>query len=440
MGARKIGLAASWGFGGGSPLVIPLASGSPVILPGRRDGLVVVTISDSGSRVNLDPGLAILSELDSRGVSTLTLTDSSFVEGEMTRLGRPVVKPKTDFVWVLFASAPRLPRPCRGHPEYVLDLLDGALKGRRWGAYIAKTSICERAVRRIGTPALVFSVNEALPPAVIAGLSARKAGKRWIGHFPILLGRRPDCNYYPADNHLAYGDQLRDLMLAANVAPESISVTGSYTYDQHVGRNRADDRRKVGADFPRAKGKQIITVASEAYPDPETELLPVLRAVTRIQEAHVILKLHPSDQLERFEELTTQWGVRADLDLIKIYPLGQLLGASELVMCATSNVAVQAAVIGTPTLMCDFSGKSSSVDFVAEGLCLGCKQPELVEGTVRGILFDPAQRASAFGAMSTGIRRFNGPNDGLSTVRIADEIVAQAALKLKAPQKGHWQH
>lgn len=383
---------------------------------------ILITVSDSGSGVNLGPALKVVKELEKRGKGVVVVTDSSTVETHVASEGIPFVRAeirsgqvgRERLDWVRDSDVRKRPVLDRGL-YFLLNL--------NWPYYVRRQRNFDSLFDMISETAdieAVFSINEALPLAVAFGRRASQRGLPWVGHFPILVGKRPDGYFFPAPYHLAYGDQIRDHMIEAGKKPSSIEVVGAYTYDKHHGRNKAEDRCRVEADFPRTKGKKIVTVGTEAFPDPETELGPVLTAVANIEGLHVVLKLHPSDRLPDFEALATQLGVRDKIDIVKQYPLGQLLGASDLLIVVVSNIAIEAAVIGTPTLICDFSNKADVVDFVAEGLCMGCKDPTRVQEVVSDLLFDPRRSADAERLMREGVRRFNGLNDGHSSERIAD--------------------
>ena len=387
--------------------------------------VVLVTVSDSGSGVNLDPAIRIASALKRRGVSALLVTDSIQLADCVLLRGKPIIHVgrydeevrKEKLSWPLKSFL---------NDDPVLASAIQFLFEMNWPYYMARqrhrSRVYEQIAGRVRLRA-VLSINETLPLAVIFGRKASAGHIPWVGHSPILVGRRPDGYFFPAPYHLAYGDQIRDHMIQAGKKAANIEVVGAYTYDKHHGRDRDADRRRVEEDFPRAKGKKLVTVGTEAFPDPETELGPVLGAVPHLEGVHVVLKLHPSDQMADFEAMAERLGVRDRIDIVKQYPLGQLLGASDLLIVVVSNIAIEAAIIGTPTLICDFSGKADVLDFVAEGLSMGCSDPSRVGEMVHAILFDEATAARARELLQDGIRRFNGPNDGQSSERIADYFV-----------------
>lgn len=397
------------------------------------ENIVLMTLSDSGTRVNLDPALVIREELEGLGVPVLILTDSPFVV-EACR-----ARSIADMLFVIDAAeelargrAPVLPRD--KHADVLATAVQrglDALLQIYWPYHMRRARHVEKLLARIEevkNVRTIFSINDYLPVAVLVGRWGQRRNLPWIGHFPILVGARPDGYFFPAPEHLAYGTQLRDHLVSAGTDPEKITVVGAHTYDQHYGRDRAADRRAVERDFPEVRGKKLVTIGTEAFPDPETELGPVLDAVAPMKGVRAILKVHPSDDEAFFRTFVEMHGGSKRVEVVKTYPLGQLLGASDLLIVVISNIAIEAAVIGTPTLMCDFSGKADVINFVREGLCTGCNDPRDVERLVHGLLFDEACAKDAREKMKRGLERFNGPNDGKSCDRIARYVARRAGM------------
>ena len=393
--------------------------------------LILVTVTDSGSRVNLEPTLSILEEFRRRGVATLVFTGSRIVADEVSGrgLGRLVMADDYHWIGLIGGRPPAVILPAQLGPD-LLVLINGILN--QYWSYLSRRAWLHAGIlNQIGAAyavKAVLSVNETLPSAVAAGLWARRSNVPWIGHFPILLGCRPDCYFFPADEHLAYGEQLRDHMISAGVEARSMTVVGSQTYDRHRGRNRGAARAVVEQKFARARNKKLVLVATEAFPDPEIEFEPIMAALISIPQVHVILKLHPDDSVERFEALAIKYGVSEEIDIVKAYALSELLAAADLLLCVVSNIVIEAAIVGTPTLVCDFIGRAKVLSFVEEGLCLGCTEPALVRETVTRLLFDPKIARRAQELMATGLHRFNGPNDGRSSERIVDIVLDRAKI------------
>lgn len=403
------------------PLVLRTAAAAWKL---RSREVIVATCNDAGSGINVRPLKAIVNELTKLGIPLVLIT-----EVELQRLVPALdavrtIKVDGDLpVWSTNPLALRLRETlvsCSVAPELEAPL-ERALESV-WSKYVTRYDrICRvlNALDKFCEIRAVVSITETLPVSIVAGLWARARNIAWFGHFGATIGNCPDHQFFPATEHLAYGHQLADHIAFVRGSREGVHVVGSPAFDMHVGHDRDVDRALVEAAFPRVVGKKLLVVTSEAFPDPDTELVPILQAAVRVPGAHVILKLHPDDGLAAMREVAERAGVSDQIDIATTYPLGQLLSAADLLLSVMSTVIIEAAVIGTPSLVCDFSGKSQVLDFVQEGLCFGCYDPADIQTKVQALLFDPEVRRQARQKIRDNIQRFNGPNDGGSAARIA---------------------
>lgn len=402
---------------------------------GENGQLVVMTVEDSGTLVNLKPGLAIAEKFQERRAPLLVLSSNVQVVGKFRQHGVAAVQVMPTLLdgyqaWRrrggikrLLADgrrreAPLTPETC------VLDWLLARVTSFLL-VEAATRSILDNAQRTMPV-GVVLSIYECLPLSIMAGLWARHQSLPWIGFFPILVGDRPDGHHFPAPEHLVYGEQLRDLITSDGHPPGSTIVVGSPTYDAFVGRNYKDDRTYCDTEFPGSRGKKLVVVATEAFADPLVEIGPILEAMGGMTGVFIVLKVHPSDSLQFFEQyVATLQGVD-NIQVVGPCDLGALLHAADLLVCIISNIIISAAVLGTPTLVCDFSNKRRVLDFVATGLCHGCFDPECVGEYVKRMLFDPNEEVRTLNMLANGVRYFNGPSDGQSAKRIVDFTLERA--------------
>jgi predicted glycosyltransferase len=161
-------------------------------------------------------------------------------------------------------------------------------------------------------------------------------------------------------------------------------------------------------------------------PQPLVELEPVLRVLGEMPDVHVVLKVHPSDSLSFYQDFVQNLPCADNIEVVKDCEVQALLHTADLLVCIISNMIVMAAILGTPTLVCDFSGKRRPLDFVAEGLSFGCFSQSEIAPMVRRLLFDPAAAQEWRQMRRTALRGFNGPNDGQSHSRVVDLVMAVA--------------
>ncbi len=390
--------------------------------------------------VNLRPALEIIRAFNVRGVYPVVLTSSACVLKELEANKSCYVFEPSHCPGELLAAIRKrfkLPMMLRSvetllsHTE-AEHLFIQALAARTYGAH-GYANFTQRVIslmnilQRFNPIQAVLTVYEGLPLSVSAGKWAQQRGIPWIGYFPILVGDRPDGLHFPAPEHLVYGEQLRDLILRHGHPSGSVSIVGTPTYDMFFGRDKTADRRLIRKRFPKVRGKKLVVVATEAFPDPLVELGPVLGSLAGMKKIHVVVKVHPSDSYAFFRKYVNSLCNNGNIDVVKDCNLAALLNSADLLVCIISNIIISAAVLGTPNLVCDFSNKRRVIDFVKEGLSSGCYTPSEVRGAVSRLLFDTAARKEALDKLHRGVRRFNGPNDGRSATRVADHVLKVVA-------------
>ena len=270
----------------------------------------------------------------------------------------------------------------------------------------------------------------------VLGRRYQSRGVKWLTYLPML--QRPSIDivssthpvfFRQADAYLVYGshleEQLRDLLATA-----CIEVVGSTTFDNALGRDRERDREHVRTAILRhwSGTEKLVVVATECSPRAFEEIDPVVRCLANMHGVHAVIKVHPSDSLETYANYAASLGREDKLEVVKSCDVNALVHAAELLVGVFTNLIVTAAVLGTPTLVCDFSNKRAPLDFVAQGLCLGCFDPGDLDRMLRGLLSSSELRPRAEELLRNNVHRFNGQNDGGSSVRVADACERAAGI------------
>ena len=398
----------------------------------KGDNVIVITIEDSGSLVNLNPAVYIIEKLRNE-INIVILTSSTFVERKIKEECEGIAVINVSNInnisvidYLYHNTLSFLKKIFTIRNENFPNNIDTDFIYEVKSRYVYYTKFlfcCHRAldlIQRHLNVKLVFSIYEVLPIAVSAGRWAKSHDISWLGFFPILSGDRPDGYYFPADRHLVYGHQLAD-MISSVKSGADIDVVGSPTYDPFVGRNKAEDIALVNSLFPAKGNKKMVVVATEAFSDPLTEMGPVLRSLSKMKNVFVVVKVHPKDSVDYFRFVSSE--IDENIEVVGIVDLGALLNSSDLLICILSNLIISAAILGTPTLSCDFSGKRKVIDFVEENLCFGCNKVEEIDSIIENLLCLGKESSVIKQKLKQGIVRFNGPNDGQSHSRIKDILL-----------------
>lgn len=392
----------------------------------------LVVLEDPGSHLLLSRALLILNELSAQGLRSFVLTSSQFVVDRLRHTQHSAVRfaahpsPR----WARFSVAGsrirRISRYLLGQGANLHDQLFGCLmlhRDLRPAAWAANEQ------RQIGQlienlqPRAVLTIPEPAPLPIFVGQIAQDRALPWFSYLNFIIGDHPECKFWPAQRHLVYGSQAAELLSKAGCDPASISVVGSINFDQTLRRDRANDRASVAALLPSWSGQPIVVIGTEQRAEQVTDIGHVLSALRNEQDLYVVVKVHPADSVVAFERLAARFiDSPSRVAVIGECDLDALLGEASLLVCQRSNIIVTAAILGTPTLVCAFGGSQTIVDFVEEGIAVGCPTPADIRRLIRQYVFDEVSRAQLLRSTARNLHRFNGPNDGNSTRRIVANL------------------
>jgi hypothetical protein len=160
----------------------------------------------------------------------------------------------------------------------------------------------------------------------------------------------------------------------------------------------------------------------------------VLTALRGVHGICVVIKVHPADSEVAFERLAITADPSGGIAVIGQCDLDALLGEASLLICQRSNIVITAAILGTPTLVCDFSTSPRILDFVEEGVAAGCPTPADIGPLVHRYVFDSDARRELLAGIAGNLHRFNGPNDGHSADRISSALCAAIGRNVLATE------
>lgn len=415
-----------WRCGGGTngywPAVLRVSEGRK----GSSQPTVLIPVEDSGTGANLRAALAILEEVLRRRNDAIVLTNSEPVLSALEQmrqrwnLRRMVLMRRTSPWLNLSRLQQELDRLLPGQSDLsgsrVVSQLPVDLTGM---AIVMDTRdwlgiLCSEV--RLET---VIAVGEGnvLHTLEIAG----RMGLPTCGVWPILISDYPANRRWPARMHLLYGRQGVDVLRRAGAAADTLQSVGTEHFDACVRRSRRkqSDRNELLRTFPGAKGKPVIVLATEARVDQMLEFGPAMEDLAAQEDLFTIVKLHPDDAEAPFRALWRRLGRPDNMVVVKRADMQMLANACDLLISLQSNVMIEAAAMGVPSLAVNFSGVPCHLDLVAEGICLGCREREDLVTTVRDMLPGGRLRDQALEKLRA-IHRFNGPNDGRSVIRIVD--------------------
>lgn len=237
-----------------------------------------------------------------------------------------------------------------------------------------------------------------------------------VGHRILLLGEAMKCS-----------------LASAGVDPGRLSVIGDPRLSTVRLASRAEFRVQVFRDFNLSSDRPLLVLVSKyvsllfSVQEKEALYRTVIRAVQRLGNPNVIVKVHPNENVETLREQVSAWGW-PDAILTQNYDINRLFGAADAAIMVTSMAGLEAMAMGCPVVAVQTPGKDFEGEYmlayVSEGAALRVDMgdSEALAGTLRTLLADAEARAAAVERGRAFAARYLNPVDGKLGNRLLDVV------------------
>ena len=207
----------------------------------------------------------------------------------------------------------------------------------------------------------------------------------------------------PMSSHATVIDTAaKDLYLDYfNIPEATIALTGALQNDELI--NSVDDvdvalARKEFGISPDAK---VVTIISQLQPlDRMIGILePISKLAAELDNLHVILRLHPREQLGRKAAYEKRVGhlIRANkLTISTSGSVSKIFAVTDLCTTIYSNMAREAVLLGIPVICAKFENWTPPIQLDKEGLAFGAYIGEDLKNLAQDILFSERNNASKY--------------------------------------------
>lgn len=308
--------------------------------------------------------------------------------------------PRPEARGIVTTLRPRLRRLWRGlaaDPAWRARLRHGGADLAPVVAPLAREAVCsglvtarlllEAAFRalEVGRPAAVIVASDRRPHERAVALAARALGIPtmlfWGG---ALLGRDGINRFDVTDRVLVFGGHARDGLVRSGIAPERVAIVGDPRSNAARLVSRADLRREVLERFGLVEGRPLYVLISKyvsllfSADEKATLYRSVREACRRLGDPHVIVKVHPNENLALLQKQVSAWGWSA-ARLTQDHDIHRLFAAADAAIMVTSMAGLEAMALGCPVVAMQTPGK----DF--EG---GAMPPYVSSGVVEHVALD----------------------------------------------------
>ncbi len=293
-----------------------------------------------------------------------------------------------------------------------------------------------------------FRALDALQPSAVVITSNRRYAERAMAlaarerRIPCLLfsgtlvpGRDQSSLFDIGDRILVIGDHLREaLVTEEGVPPGRIAVVGDPRSNaaRMVPRERL--RQEVYTHFGLAPDRPLLVLVSKyvsllfSVQEKEALYRTVLAATRRPGGPHVVVKVHPNEDLSLLRQQVSAWGW-PDAILTQDYDIHRLFGAADAAIMVTSMAGIEAMAMGCPVVAVQKPGKDYEGEYmppyvgegVAERVDMG--DPAALAETLGWLLSDTEARDALVERGRKFAARYIHPLEG----RLVDRLLAIVA-------------
>jgi len=211
-------------------------------------------------------------------------------------------------------------------------------------------------------PALIVSADGADQRCRIYSLLAREKGIPSLLVQQGLTARKyPEWKFFSHTAVAAMGSRSRDDMIAQDVPPEKIILTGHPGFDQ-LALPEPDLCARVRADLGLSEGQKMVLFASQPYyvgvfNTPgirQTMIKAIIQACGSLKDIKLVVKPHPGDNIRELKILTGKAPQVVMVD--QTMDISPLIKTCDVLVTFFSTVALQALYAGKPVINVDFPG------------------------------------------------------------------------------------
>jgi hypothetical protein len=223
-----------------------------------------------------------------------------------------------------------------------------------------------------------------------------------------------------ADRVLAWGELMRDALVAQGTPPGVIRVAGCTRITRELTADRDDVRRRLGLD-----GRFVVLLGTNPV-EPELRhalVREVVAAMARLEGAFLLVRIHPSEQASFYA---------SDVDgaaNVRVLPndalgLDESFAAADAVVVNGSGLGGDALVKRRPVIVYDGLDMPANyrAELVEQAGCPAPRSPEALAAVLASVRVDAGERARLAALAEAYVARFCAAFGADAARRVAAEV------------------
>lgn len=180
-----------------------------------------------------------------------------------------------------------------------------------------------------------------------------------------------------------YGDYYKKLLVEKNNYPtSSVVVTGSQRFDRIFKQKFSKESFHKRHSIP--FNKKIISYITSPTPFNEQMTSSLLEEIKKIPDAVVVIKIHPSENKEFYENIIKD--VSSDAIVLDDADLYDVLNASDTVITYLSTAGLEAMLFRKPLAILNLTGEEDRISYAKSGAAIGIYKREDIAVKIKELL------------------------------------------------------
>lgn len=243
-------------------------------------------------------------------------------------------------------------------------------------------------------------------------------------HRKVSTRQKSDIRYARlSDVTAVYGQETADVLQNQCEYPaENIRITGQVATDALIYSDKIYNPEQFKATHQLQKELPVICLLSQNFDsdaDYEHFFQTAGEALSHIQNANFLIKLHPRQNIAEIEKTVRKYYGDSDkLRILKNVDLYETIHCSDVLITGNSTVGLEVMLLKKPLITIE--GFKYSMGYAESGAALGCHNSQELKEAVGSILANPAAAAKLVNAGQEFLRKHYYKIDGKVSQRIAD--------------------
>lgn len=276
-------------------------------------------------------------------------------------------------------------------------------------------------------PDLVVVMTEELPLCKIVVNLANMSDIKslYIQHGAFI--KHPKHEAVASGKMAVAGSADKDFLINLDTDPDKLVITGRPLFDKLARKNEIFDKLDIRSKLKINPEKKIILFTTQ----PLVGLTPLyenitvfrqfLKAVKKLPDVQLIIKLHPLDDESERKKIITQEKFQGAV-VTKDFNLHSLIYISDVLVTMFSTTALEAMIMKKPVITINFSGKRDVTDYAKDGAAIGVYKKEDLLPAIKSVLCDKETIEKIKKSQEDFVYRYAYLIDGKATKRIVDLI------------------